>query len=225
MNRWLTIGTLACAATLALTGCPTEDNNSTTDMGTNNGSDMSGADAGSDMGEANLLYIAKIESTTMGDEGCAVEDPGPDIFGVGLEDGEGAPLAWGSIVWEQIQLGGNTHSDSSLIDGSALDFGGDACPDMFDGNVLSLGCEDTGNWIAVEFLDGDSNRVALDATAGQVIRVYEWGGQCTTGSLDDTYDLTICTDTAGITMGDDASCTVQLLVDGAGEQSGDVTGF
>ena len=223
MRIWLLAG--GCAAMLALTGCPTENNDSG-DAGTT-GDDMSMADMGetSDMSEATLLYIAKVESTTTAVDGCAVEDPGPDIFGVGLEDGLGEQLGWGSVVWEEIQTDANSHADTSILDGTPLDLAADACPDMFDGNVVALGCEETGNWLALEFLDAESNRVPLDATQDQWIRVYEWGGQCTTGSLDDTYTLTLCTDTAAITAGDDESCTIQLVVDGAGENPGEVAGF
>ena len=223
MNRWMLPAALS--ALFALTGCPSENNEPGGDAGMT-GDDMAQADmgGGDDTGvEPVLLYIAKVESTTTDTDACDVDDPGPDLFGIGLEDGFGAPLAWGRPVWEEIQLDANAHADTSILDGSALDFGTEACPDMFDGNVVALGCE--GNWLAFEFIDSAEQRVALDATADQFIRVYEWGGQCTTGSIDDTYDLTICTDTAAIANGDDTSCTIQLLVGGAGEQAGEVAGF
>lgn len=229
MNRWMM--TTGLAALLALTGCPSAENNDNGDTGMTGDdmaqADMGGSDAADDTGgEVTLLYIAKVESTTTAVDACSVGDPGPDIFAVGLEDSTGAALGWGRPVWEDIQLDANTHADTTILDGSAPDLNADSCPDMFDGNVVSLGCGDSaGNWLALEFIDADDNRLALDATADQVIRVYEWGGQCTTGSLEDTYTLTLCTDTAGITQGDDSSCTLQLLVDAAGEQSGQVAGF
>lgn len=234
MNKWMM--TAGLAALLALTGCPEDENNGTGDMGltdndmaSNNDTDMGGTN-NDDMTDNLLLYIAKLESTTTGDEACAVADPGPDIFGIGLEDGLGEQLGWGIPVWDEIQQDGNDHSDTSLFDGNALDIGADACPDMFDGNVVSLGCEESGDmagprWIAFEFVDGDGNRIALDAMADQFIRVYEWGGQCTTGTIDDTYTLSLCRDTAAITAGDDSSCDITLVVDAAGETPGEVAGF
>ena len=176
-------------------------------------------------GMATLYYVDRIQSTTSGDDACAnVSDPGPDIFGVGLEDSTGAQLGFGSVDWDEIQAENNDQTDTGVLDANGPDLAADSCPDMFDGNVVSLGCSAT-SWIAVSFTDSDSNPIALDATADQYIRVYEWGGQCTTGSIDDTYNVDICTDTMGIRAGDDSSCTIQVLLDAAGEQSGEVAGF
>lgn len=173
-----------------------------------------------------VYYNVRIQSTTTG-AGCEVTDPGPDIFGVGLEDSTGNVLGYGIVDWDSIQYDNNDNTDLGVIDGNGPDLGADYCPDMFDGNVVALGCatDASGSWIIVSFVDSGSQPVALDATADQVIRVYEWGGQCTTGSTDDTYNVDICTDTMAAKSGDDSSCTIQVIVDGAAETSGDVAGF
>lgn len=173
-----------------------------------------------------LLYTVRIKSTTLG-AGCEVSDPGPDIFGVGLEDSTGSPLGFGIVDWDATQIDNNDNADVFVIDGNGPDLGADYCPDSFDGNVASLGCADdaSGSFIIVSFVDSSDAPVPLDATAGQVIRVYEWGGQCTTGSTDDTYDVDICSDTAASRMGDDSSCDISLIVDGAAETFADVAGF
>lgn len=171
-----------------------------------------------------LLYVARIQSTSSGDEACAVSDPGPDIFGVGLEDTTGAQLGWGEIAWEEVQFDDNDYTDTSVIDGNGPDLAADTCPDEFSDSVVSLGC-DAASYIIVGFVGSDGNPIALDAAAGQVIRVYEWGGQCSTGSVADTYNLDICRDTDAAKGGDDSSCDINLLLDAAGEQSGDVSGF
>jgi hypothetical protein len=168
-----------------------------------------------------VYYAVRIQSTSAGDDSCANTDPGPDIFGVGLEDSTGAQLGWGVVDWEEITFDGNDHTDTSIIDGNGPDLGADNCPDMFDGNVVSLGCDAT-SFLIVSFVDSSSQPIPLDATADQVIRVYEWGGQCSTGSIDDTYNVDICTDTMAARSGEDASCTLQVIIDGAGEASGDV---
>lgn len=190
------------------------DPNNTTNNTTNNTSN--------DPNNAVLYYAAQIISTTSSQEACGdVTDPGPDIFGVGLEDSTGAQLGWGIVDWDNVTLEGNDQSDSSVIDGNGPDLAADVCPDMFDGNVVALGC-DAESYIVVSFIDATDQPIALDSTADQVIRVYEWGGQCTTGSIDDTYNVNICTDTAGAKSGDVSSCTIQVIVDGAGESSGEV---
>ena len=171
-----------------------------------------------------LYYNVRIQSTASGDAACAVNDPGPDIFGAAVEDSTGAVLGWAEVAWNAVQFEDNEHTDDSMIDGNAPDLGADNCPDMFDGNVVALGC-DAESYIIVRFLGSDGNPIGLDATADQVIRVYEWGGQCTTGSIDDTYNVDICTDTMNSGAGDDSSCTIQVLIDAAGEASGDVGGF
>ena len=110
-----------------------------------------------------LLYAARIQSTTSSQEACGdVTDPGPDIFGVGLEDSTGAQLGWGQVAWEEVQFDNNDHVDTSVIDGNGPDLASDVCPDMFEGNVVSLGC-DAGSYIVVNFIDSESNPIPLDA--------------------------------------------------------------
>lgn len=171
-----------------------------------------------------VYYAVEIRSTTTDEEACFIDDPGPDLFGVGLEDVTGAILGWGVVDWDQIQFDGNAHTDVSVIDGNGPSLGADVCPDQFDGNVVSLGCG-FDSFIIVSFVDSSFDPIPLDAAGDQVIRVYEWGGQCTTGGITDTYNVSICTDTSGARSGDTSSCNIQIIVDGAGETAGEVGGF
>ena len=111
-------------------------------------------------------YIAaRVQSEATGDEACAITDPGPDIYAIGLEDTGGAPLGWGRHVSNAVQFDGNDHVDTSHLDGSAPGLDADLCPDQFDGNVVALGC-DAESWLTVEFIDdGGKHRSAWLATA------------------------------------------------------------
>lgn len=200
------------------------DSNNTNNNGTTNNT----TSTNNGTTPATLYYTVAITSTTTEAAACGdVSDPGPDIFGVGLEDTQGNPLGWGVIDYDGIQFDGNDEVDTGVIDGNAPEVGADGCPDTFAGNVVALGCEgsDEGSYIVVSFVGADGNPVALDATAGQAIRVYEYGGVCSTGSTDDTYNLDICTDTDASKGGDISSCTISLLIDAAGEESNEVAGF
>lgn len=174
---------------------------------------------------ATLYYVALVTSTTTDPASCSESsDPGPDIFGVALEDDTGTVLGWGASVGDEIQLDGNDQANFDILDGSAPDLGADSCPDMFDGNVVALGCPGVdGAFVAVEFLDDSGTPVPLNAEPNRVIRVYEYGGQCSTGSVDDTYNVDICTDTNAVKNDFEySSCNVQVLVDAAGENTGNV---
>lgn len=189
--------------------------NNTTNNSTNNGTTNNGE-------EPTLYYVAAIQDTSAG-EACEEADPGSDIFAVALETITGETLGYGSLVWEEFGPEANEYQNTSIFDGSAPSLEADDCPSDFNADtVVALGC---GGWIAVEFWDSEGNKIALDATADQQIRVYEYGGQCGTGSVVDAYDLRICEDTAGISSGDDSSCVIDVLIDASGEQAGEVSGF
>ena len=174
--------------------------------------------------EPTLYYVAAIQDTSSGDA-CAESDPGSDIFGVALESTTGEILGYGSVAWEEFGPEDNQYQNTGIIDGSAPDLAADDCPSDFNADtVVALGC---GGWLAVEFFDATDGTtpVALDATAGQQIRVYEYGGQCGTGTVVDSYDIRICTDTMGIKAGNDSSCTIDAVLDASGEGVGEVSGF
>lgn len=166
----------------------------------------------------NSYYVIQVADTTTVPEACGdVNDPGSDIQGIELLDSGGNSLGWGNLVAEAVDLEGNDEANYEVIGGTAPALDGDGCVDTFSGNVLALGC---GGWVAVEFLDGSGAPVALEND--QTIFVYEYGGVCSTGTTDDTWNAFLCTDTAAISDGNDASCAT-LLGDGSGVGSLTVT--
>ena len=169
-------------------------------------------------------YIVAIYDTSSGFDACNGWDSGSDIFAVGLEDATGREIAWGNVVADGIVWEGNEFGSTHVLDGSPPDDDIPGyCPlDFNDDTVVTLGC---GGWIAVEFLDENSRLVRLDATAGQQVRVYEYSTQCSTGSIDDSYDAVVCRDTSAIRRGDDSSCDVQLILGAHGEVAGEVSGI
>lgn len=175
-----------------------------------------------------FLQIAEIRSmTTDGEEYCDTGDPGPDIYGVILEDAQGNALGWGSIVQENVQGDDNDQAYTGMIDGNPISLQGNLCPEgSFTDSVVSLGCG-TEYYIAVEFLGSDGVPVSLDATASQTIRVLEWGAECSASGagVDDSYSLNLCTDTDAAKGGDMSSCTVELLNNATGTSQGNVSGF
>jgi hypothetical protein len=164
------------------------------------------------------VFVVQVQDVTTASEACdGVSDPGSDIQGIELQDDQGNSLGWGSIVNEAVALDGNEETNFDILDGTPPALDADGCVDSFSGNVLSLGC--TG-WVAVEFLDDGGSPVAL--AAGQTVFVYEYGGVCSTGTTDDEWTVSTCSDTAGISGGDDSSCT-NVLGTGAGVGSVGVT--
>lgn len=209
-----------CEEGVNTTSLVCKDGGATNNGATNNGATNNGT---TNNGVATVYYVAQIVDNSAGDDACSISDPGSDIFGVALESTAGDNLGWAEITWEELNADGNDYTDTSILDGSAPGLDADDCPSDFAADsVVALGC---GGWIAVEFKDADGNPVPLDATAGQQIRVYEYGGQCGTGTVVDEYDVYICEDTDGIRGGEDGSCTINVLQGGSGEATGDVSGF
>ena len=169
-------------------------------------------------------YIAaRVQSEASGDAACAITDPGPDIYAIGLEDTGGTPLGWGRHVANAVQFDGNDHVDTSHLDGSAPGLDADLCPDQFDGNVVALGC-DPESWLAVEFIDDGGNIIPLVGDDSQQIVVYEYGAQCG-GTVVDEYRIDVCTDIEGVRAGDSSSCTITLGSGFSAIGIGAVSGF
>lgn len=166
-----------------------------------------------DVGLTDSYYVVQIQDVTAGADLCESQDPGSDIQGVELVDSGGNSLGWGSIVAENVILTGNDETNFGVVDGTPRSLDADGCVDSFTGNVLSLGCN---GWIAVEFLDNFDNPVVLED--GQYVFVYEYGGTCSSGTTDDEFTFSICSDTSGILGGDDSSCT-NVLGSGRGVTS------
>ncbi len=168
-------------------------------------------------------YAVMIRSTTTAPDACFTDEPGPDIFGVALESSTGELLGWGVLEHDAIQAGGNANAEPSILerDGTALTL--DGCPATFTGNVVSLGCDDS--YIVVSFIDTNSEPVALNATDDAVLRVYEWGEQCTPGTIEDTYTVSICRASAAAADGDVTSCDIEVVASSSGETSAVVGGF
>ena len=193
--------------------CKSSGANNGTNNGVNNGTANNGT-TNNGVNNGLLYYIIQIVDTSAGDEACGVSDPGSDIAGVELQSENGDSLAWGEIVWDELGPEANDYADTGILDGSPADVGADDCPSDFnDTTVVALGC---GGWVAVEFKDSSGQPVALEGGAGQQVRVYEYGGVCSTGSTDDTYSVYICEDTAAIREGSDGSCTLDLTTGGSG---------
>ncbi len=193
----------------------------------NNGETNNGENNGTNNGTTvppTLYYVALVEDQSSGDEACANAsnaDPGSDIYGALLEDTTGAVLGFGNAVWaEEPATDANDNQDLSILDG-APDTSKDCPGDFSSDTVYSTGC---GGQLFFEFLDADGIPVPLDATAGQQIRVLEYGVQCG-GSDADEYRVAVCTDTAGAKEGNSASCTLGSCDGASGITTCDVSGF
>ncbi len=129
----------------------------------------------------------KLEDNTVVVEACDSSDPGADISGVQLVDANGNSRGWADLVSEMAQTAGNGEYNPGIINGEepALDF--DGCPDIFSGNVFSLGCR--GSFI-FEFVDAAGEPIQVQV--GDEIFVYEYGGTCSTGTTDDAFNLYAC---------------------------------
>lgn len=169
--------------------------------------DLSGGNTNS--GTPNDLYWIMVEDTSVGDEACAQTDPGSDILGLRLNAADGQLLAWGTAY--QFELGQtdggkeNKYISTGRIDGTGQDLTEtDQCPDselkFADIQPYSMGC---GGWMLVTFETSDGP-VLLEQ--GQNLEVLEYGQVCG-GSPVDSYQVYLCTDSAGADGGSNASCT------------------
>ena len=138
-------------------------------------------------------------------------NPGSDIVFASLEDEAGTVLGYATLDYDGTTGDDNTFNLGANIDGAAPSFTG-TCPEFDETSVTALGC---GGEIGVRFLDDSGTPIAIGS--GMQIRVFEYGGQCSTGSVDDEYEVSLCTDTnAVVNDNNTASCT-QNLGGGSGE--------
>jgi hypothetical protein len=205
--------------------CRVDSTNGNTNGDTNG--NTNGDTNGNTNGVVTTTYVAiRVQSESTGDEACANasdNDPGPDIYAIGLEDTGGSPLGWGSHISNLVQFDSNDHTDTSHLDGSAPSLDGDSCPDQFDGNVVALGC-DAESWLTVEFFDDGGNFVPLVGDGSQQVVVYEFGAQCG-GTVVDEYRVDVCTDIEAVRAGDATSCSINILQGGSAIGIGPITGF
>lgn len=159
---------------------------------------------------ADPVYVALIRDKTMG-AGCNNNNPGSDIVYVALEDEIGTKLGYAILDYDGIIEDDNTYSLGANIDGLAPDFTGE-CPEFTDTKVTALGC---GGEIGVRFLDDEGVPVAIES--GMQIHVFEFGGNCSTGSVDDEYDVILCSDTNAVVNNNDTTSCTDNLGGGAGE--------
>lgn len=153
-------------------------------------------------------FVVQIEDTTSGTDGCDVGDPGSDFAFARLLAANGDILGFASQIDVQIVKSSektNKYQDfSSIFNGEPPELDGtDQCPSggIAEGNVVSVGCF---GYILTQFVDDNDQPIALQS--GMKIEVGEYGTQCS-GSNDDSYEVSICSDTAAAKGGDPSSCT------------------
>jgi len=176
-------------------------NNSTTNnntTGTNNTNNNTPA-----------VYVALIQDTTTG-VGCDGDNPGSDIIYVSLEADDGTIKGFGEAIYEDYVGDENVYTLGANLDGSAPNSVG-TCPEFNEDNVTALGC---GGALGVRFLNGGTP-VAIEL--GDQIRIFEFGGQCPTGTTDDAFDLILCNDTDAVVNDTNISSCTKNLAGGEGE--------
>lgn len=154
-------------------------------------------------------HMILISDATSSGQACLAESEGADIVYVRLENGGGVELGYGNIVTRFPTDGapvGNFTGQN--LNGTAPTFEGE-CPDISDPeHSMSLGC---GGAIAMEFLDAEGTPIEL--VAGMEIIVFEHGRQCTSGGLDDLYQVSTCSDAYALADGDVNSCRGGILTE------------
>jgi hypothetical protein len=149
---------------------------------------------------ARIMDVTDPANTSMCQD---VGDPGSDIFAIELrKQGQSYWAVWvndGNIV----SAGNDYDSPIGIIEGNEPYWSG-ACPDSFDGNVVSLGC---GGSMLVEFVDDNFQSQLIEQ--GDDIVVYEWGERCqaSTGGEQDQWYLSICESSSDTYNGECAGST------------------
>ncbi len=175
--------------------------------------------------DAGVYYTVMIQSTTTAPDACATDEPGPDIFGVTLENAGGETVGWGKARWDGVPVDANANNDISILDTRDPGLSSGNCPAAFDGSVISLGCDGSDSFIVVSFVDAAGKPVALNEADDTVLRIYEWGEQCTPGTIEDTYGVLICRNSREARAGVLESCDVPVVASASGESSAVVGAF
>lgn len=150
-------------------------------------------------------FVVLIEDTTTG-VGCTKSDPGSDFAFARVVGSNGDVLGFGQQIFIQITPSDKTNNYqnySSLFDGTPPDLdGSEQCPNggFKEGNVVAVGCF---GYVLTQFVTTNGEPIALES--GMKIEVGEYGAQCN-GSTDDSYRVSVCSDTAGAKGADIASC-------------------
>lgn len=154
-------------------------------------------------------FVVLIQDTTQDAAACSNNDPGSDFTFARLIGSNGDVLGYGQQIFIEItETGKNNYQNfASLFDGTPPDLdGSEQCPNggFKDGNVVSVGCF---GYVLTQFVSTSGEPIALDS--GMKIEVGEYGTQCN-GSAADSYEISVCSDTAGAKGADIASCDRSL---------------
>ena len=157
------------------------------------------------------VYVVLITDTTPAGDACTNENPGSDIVYAALESDAGAVLGYAVLEYDGTTGDTNTFNLGANLDGTAPSFVG-VCPEFSEDTVTALGC---GGEIGVRFNDSTGTPIAIEA--GMQVRVFEFGSQCPTGSVDDEYEVFLCTDTNAVINNNDTTSCGTALGGGSGE--------
>lgn len=145
-------------------------------------------------------YVALISDVTM-NESCQIETAGSDIVYVALETSSGQQRAWGRLIAD---LPGPPADADSTLDGTPPEFDLE-CPEFDTANFVSIGCDRS---IAVEFIDAMGELTSINP--GESVRVFEYGNQCRSNMVEESYRVYLCADAYAVFDRDVDSCSVEL---------------
>ena len=154
-------------------------------------------------------FVIQIQDTTTNNAACTNNDPGSDFIFARVVNSRGEILGYGQqIVVEITEINKNRYQGyASLFNGNPPDLsGGEQCPSagFKEGSVVAVGCF---GYILTQFVDNQGAPIPL--RSGLTIEVGEYGTQCN-GSNDDSYEVSVCTDTAAARQADPSSCSRKL---------------
>ncbi len=158
---------------------------------------------------ADPVYVALIKDTTTG-VGCDGDNPGSDLIYVSLEADDGTVKGYGEAIYEDYLGDENVYTLGANLDGAAPN-STNTCPEFNEDNVTALGC---GGAVGVRFLN---NGTPVPIELDDQIRIYEFGGQCPTGTTVDAFDLVLCSDTDAVVNDTNISSCTNTLAGGEGE--------
>jgi hypothetical protein len=164
--------------------------------------------------EINTPFFAKIADVSA-DCDTTSSDPGVDLYQVYLT--KNGTNYYAELVGANIPESDTNDNPTPdpILDGNAPDLTG-ACPESFDGSVVSIGC---GGDVVVKFVD--ETGTAVEIQEGDSITVSEWGDQCPTGTTADQWEVLVCD--AEVAEGDlilnTSACAGSSLGKGFGDSS------